>query len=225
MARTRVVHLVDQDEDACRELARTLTESGYEVHSFPSAASFLSAGLPLRPDCLVAEIMLEEMSGIEFQERVREIDPTVSIVFASSNGDIRKIVRVLQAGAVDFLEKPVTEAALVDAIDRAVERSARLREVELQRSSARERFGRLTPRERAILQHVLQGRLNKQIAGMLDCQEATVKVHRSRLMRKLGVRSVVRLVQFSRDFGFDQPPVPWNTRGDDPSRGSARLAC
>ena len=205
MARAYVVHLVDPDADACSQWARILADSSFEVHSFASAAAFLARGLTARPDCVLAEAMLGKRGGLELQARMRELDPGVPIVFASGGADIRMIVHAMRAGAVDFLQKPVARAALLDAVERAVEKSAAFRAAELRRGSSLERLGRLTPRERVIFAQVLQGRLNKQIAAALECQEATVKVHRSRLMRKLGVRSVVRLVQFGQELGLEQP--------------------
>jgi len=205
MARAYVVHLVDPDADACSQWGRILADSGFEVRSFASAAAFLARGLPARPDCVVAEAMLGKRGGLELQARVRELDPGVPVVFASGGADIRTIVHAMRAGAVDFLQKPVARTALLDAVERAVEKSAAFRAAEQQRATSQERLGRLTPRERVIFAQVLQGRLNKQIAAALECQEATVKVHRSRLMRKLGVRSVVRLVQFAQDLGLDRP--------------------
>ena len=207
MARGYVVHLVDPDADACSQWARMLTDAGYEIRSFASAGVFLARGLPARPDCVVAEAMLGKRGGLELQARMRELDPGVPVVFASAGADIRTIVHAMRAGAVDFLEKPVLGPALLDAVQRAVDKSCAFRAAEWRRTSSMERLGRLTPRERAIFAQVLQGRLNKQIAAALECQEATVKVHRSRLMRKLGVRSLVRLVQFGQDVGLDQPVI------------------
>lgn len=213
-----VVHLVDPDEAACRQWAQILARVGYAVHWYSSPAVFFIEGIPLHPACVVTEFAFPAITGHEFQARVGQMDPTVAIVFVSSNGDVRQIVRVMRAGAIDFLQKPVSDAALTDAVDRAVQRSQDLRARELQRSSTRERLGRLTPRERTILEHVLEGRLNKQIAAVLDCQEATVKVHRSRLMRKLGVRSVARLVQLADDFGLGRSPRAIGAQYDDSSR-------
>ena len=214
-----VVHLVDPDQSACRQWEGVLSRAGHAVRSYDSPAAFLADGISLHPACVVTELAFATMTGHELQARVAQIDPTVAIVFASGNGDVRQIVRVMRAGAVDFLQKPVAEAALIDAVDRAVRRSEELRAVALQRTSAKERLGRLTPRERTILVHVLEGRLNKQIAAVLDCQEATVKVHRSRLMRKLGVRSVARLVQLAEDFGMGGASRTLNAyRDDSPDR-------
>ena len=179
----------------------------------PGAGDFLARGLPARPDCVIAESVLADCGGVELQERTRAFDPTISVVFASGKADFRLIVRAMRAGAVDYLEKPVPERALLDAVARATERATALRAAEARRSSARERFGSLTPRERTILAQVLEGRLNKQIAATLECQEATVKVHRSRLMRKLGVRSLARLVQLAQDLGLNQPASDF--RSDD----------
>jgi len=198
------VHLVSQDAGACREWARILEGSNHRVASFGSAGDFLSGGLPARPACVIAESVLADCGGLELQERTRAFDSTISVVFVSGTTDFRLIVRAMRAGAIDYLEKPVAEGALLDAVARATERAAALRADQERRSRARDRFGSLTPRERTILAQVLEGRLNKQIAATLECQEATVKVHRSRLMRKLGVRSLARLVQFAQDLGLDR---------------------
>lgn len=207
MARARVIHLVDHDVGACAEWETILSAAGCEVASFASVPAFIARGLRVRPDCVVAEAMLGERGergGLELQERVRELEPTVPVVFVSRNVDVRVIVRAMRAGAIDFLQKPVAPSRLLDAVARAAERAASLRAAELSRTTARARLECLTPRERVILGQVLQGRLNKQIAAALDCQEATVKVHRSRLMRKLGVRSLALLAQFGQDLGLDQ---------------------
>lgn len=178
--------------------------TGYEVQAFASVTDFIAHGVAARPECVVAEALLGDLGGLELMERLRELDPTIPVVFASRSGDVRLIVRAMRAGAVDFLQKPVAEARLREAVARAVERTVAMRALELRRASALERFARLTPRERVILAQILQGRLNKQIAATLACQEATVKVHRSRLMRKLGVRSLARLAQFGQEIGLDR---------------------
>lgn len=205
MAREFSVHLVSQDAGARIEWGRILEARDYDSASFGSAGDFLARGLSARPDCVIAEAVLGDCGGLELQERTRSFDATISVVFVSGKADFRMIVRAMRAGAIDFLEKPVAEGALVDAVARATQRAAALRAVEERRMRARARFVSLTPRERAILAQVLEGRLNKQIAATLECQEATVKVHRSRLMRKLGVRSLARLVQLAQDLGFDRP--------------------
>ncbi|MFO1313643.1 MAG: LuxR C-terminal-related transcriptional regulator [Burkholderiales bacterium] len=201
MARAISVHLVAGDEATLVDWGRTLGASGYRVASFGSSTEFLACGLPARPDCVITEATLPDASGLDLQQRVVERDPSVSIVFASQESDFRTIVRAMRAGAIDFLETPVARGALLDAVARAVERTAGLRAAESRRCDHAQRFARLTPRERAILTQVLEGRLNKQIAAALDCKEATVKVHRSRLMRKLGVSSLARLVQLAQEAG------------------------
>jgi FixJ family two-component response regulator len=206
MAHATVVHTVGPDRDACSAWRRTLAGSGYEVHGFASPAELIASGLSSRPHCVVSEA---SPGGLELQERLRERDPTVAIVFVSAKCDVRLIVRAMRAGAIDVLRTPVAEAALLDAVGRAAARAATLRAQEQRRRSALERFSHLTPREQAIFAQLLEGRLNKQIAAALDCQEATVKVHRSRLMRKLELRSLTRLVQFGQDLG-------WGPQGRDP---------
>lgn len=203
MACAGTVHLVDHDQATCAEWLGILSQAGYEARAFASAATFLEQGLPERPECVVAEFVLADMAGLELQERMGG-NGAIPIVFVSRSACIRSVVRAMKAGAVDFLQKPVRACALVDAVERAAKLADDRRVDELSRSRANELFSRLTPRERVIFAQVLQGRLNKQIAATLDCQEATVKVHRSRLMRKLEVRSVARLVHIGRALRIDE---------------------
>ncbi|MFO1306275.1 MAG: LuxR C-terminal-related transcriptional regulator [Burkholderiales bacterium] len=202
MARAIVVHLVTRGEGALADWRRTLSGAGYRVSAFPSGAEFLAHGLPSRPDCVVVEATLEYGDELDLQQRILHRDPAASVVFASEGVHLRTVVRAMRAGAIDFLEMPVSPLALLEAVAHAAERTAALRDAELRRFDRAERFERLTPRERAILDQVLEGRLNKQIAATLGCKEATVKVHRSRLMRKLGVRSLARLVQLAHEAGL-----------------------
>ncbi len=202
MTRAIVVHLVARETRTLEAWAGVLRGAGYRVASFESCTGFAACGLRARPDCVVAEANLADCNGLELQELVREFDSTISVVFASGEADFRMIVRAMRGGAIDFLEMPLTQHALQDAVARAAQRAVARRTAEAERAGVLERFERLTPREREILVQVLEGRLNKQIASTLDCQEATVKVHRSRLMRKLGVRSLARLVQLVHDAGI-----------------------
>ena len=214
MARAIVVHLVAREQATLIDWGRILGALGYRVASFRSGAEFLAYGVPGRPDCVITEATLRDDTGLDLQQRVLDRDPSISIAFASDQSDFRTIVRAMRAGAVDFLEMPVSAGELLAAVARAAERTAALRAAETRRSDHAELFARLTPRERAILSQVLEGRLNKQIAAMLGCKEATVKVHRSRLMRKLGVRSLARLVQLAHEAGFAR-------RGDGVARSVA----
>lgn len=203
MAGAIVVHLLAREERTLEGWAGILRSAGYRVAAFGSSAEFAACGLRSRPDCVVAEAPLVDCTALELQELVREYDLTISVVFASRVADFRVIVRAMRGGAVDFLEMPSTQHALQGAVEQAAMRAATLRAAGAERAGALARFERLTPREREILAQVLEGRLNKQIAATLDCQEATVKVHRSRLMRKLGVRSLARLVQLVLDAGVE----------------------
>lgn len=168
-------------------------------------AQWLADGIHARPACLVADAY---GADVELLRRIAGFDPTIRVVFAAADADIRLIVRVMRGGAVDYLQKPLCGVALLDAVSRAVILSGTDRAVLYRRSQAQERLDRLTPRERRVLVEVLEGRLNKQIAATLDCQEATIKVHRSRLMRKLGVSSLARLVHFVRDVEVDVVDEP-----------------
>jgi FixJ family two-component response regulator len=165
--------------------------------TFASAEAFLDALGDDGPACVMVETELPGMSGLALQDRLLRQAPCIPLVFLADNADIATVVRTMRAGAIDFLPKPVTADALDDAVSRALQIAPALWEADLRRRTGRERLARLTPRERQVLEHVVAGRRNKQIASALVSEEATVKVHRSRLMRKLGVRSLAELLNFA----------------------------
>lgn len=195
------VFVVDDDERVVRSLQRLLKVSGYAVTPFADAGTLLGSPELGTAECVVLDLGLPDTDGLFVQEALSAIDGHPSIVFLTGRGDIPTSVRAMKAGAVDFLMKPVEAAALLAAIDAGVRRTRGEREAHQQRAQVRIRLESLTAREAEVMQHVVAGRLNKQIAGHLGTVEKTIKVHRARMMAKMGVRTVadlVRLVEYAR---------------------------
>jgi FixJ family two-component response regulator len=190
-----VVFVVDDDAAVRRAVVRLLSSAGHAAESFASAAEFLARPPHAGPGCLVLDLQLPGMDGLELQERLLAAGQDLAIVFVTGHGDIPSSVRAMRGGAVDFLAKPFTDAALLDAVALAHERE---RASHRQRAEARElrrRFATLTRRERDVLELVVHGLLNKQIASRLGCAEKTVKAHRARARGKMGADSVPDLVR------------------------------
>jgi FixJ family two-component response regulator len=166
-----------------------------KAQSFPSARDFLASERRGGPGCIVLDVKMPEMTGPELQEELARAEYGMPIVFLSAHADVPITARAMKKGAVDFLTKPVDKDDLLGAIRAAVARDAESRARKAENESALERFGALTPREREIMTWVITGKLNKQIAFELDISEETVKVHRGRVMEKLGVDSVADLVR------------------------------
>lgn len=199
-----VVYLLDDEPEMRKALTRLLRAQGLAVQSFASARELLAQAPPKGPACLVLDVAMPEMDGLQVQERLRERGVDLPIVFLSGRGDIPMSVRALKAGAEDFLTKPVDGADLLRAIRAALQRGADRRTRSDDLAALRERLALLTPREREVLGHVIAGKLNKQIAAALGTGEQNVKVHRGRLMRKLGLKSVADLVRAAERLGL--PP-------------------
>jgi len=196
------VFIVDDDPGVLRALARLVGAEGHATATFPSAEAFLLAHDPATPGCLVLDLMMPELGGLEVQRRLLAAGSLRPIVFLTGRGDIPTTVRALRAGAIDFLTKPVVEHDLLDAIGRALRADAARRAVDDRERAEARRFAVLTPREHEVLVQVIAGRLNKQIAADLGTAEKTVKVHRGRLMAKLGLRSVTDLVRAAERAGI-----------------------
>jgi FixJ family two-component response regulator len=189
------VFIVEDTHEVSVALTRVLTASGYEVRSFQSAEHFLSAQDSAAPGCLLLDVCLPGLSGIELQHELVGSQCSRPIIFITGVGDIQTSVHAMKEGAVDFLTKPIDPDSLFAAIEQALRRDAEQRTQRAIRSSIDTRLRTLTRREREVLEHVIVGRLNKQIAADLGVGEKTVKVHRGRLMAKMSVRSVAQLVQ------------------------------
>jgi two-component system response regulator TtrR len=189
------VYVVDDDE-AIRTLWRWLMESnGMEVRTFASAAEFIAGYVPSEPACLVLDLRLPGMSGLELQEYLKERGIEVPIVFVSGHGDVPSAVHALKGGAVDFIQKPFGYKEVVQIIRRAIERDAQSREKRARRSEYEERLATLTDREREVMRRVADGKLNKVIADELGISVKTVEFHRAKVMEKMGADSVAALVQ------------------------------
>jgi two-component system response regulator TtrR len=189
------VFVVDDDE-AMRDSLRWLLESrGFAVVEFDSAEAFLAACTPDCAGCLLLDVRMPGMSGLELHEKMASAGFELPVIFITGHGDVPMAVRALKRGAADFLEKPFDDAELADLVAAALERDARARAGRAERRSLAERIAALTPREREVMELVVAGKLNKIIADDLDISIKTVEVHRARIMEKLGVRSVAELVQ------------------------------
>jgi FixJ family two-component response regulator len=200
-----VVHIVDDDADVSRAIARLLRSHGFDPRIYASASEFLSAEITEGPACLVLDLQMPDLTGLEVQEKLASRKHGLSIVFISGHGNVPASVQAMKAGAVDFLTKPFDDEDLISAIDRAIEKSRR--EQQQDSSAARDRgtFERLSSRERQVCLRVAEGMLNKQIAAEFGTKEKTIKKQRGSLMEKLGANSaadVVRLVERLRAVGY-----------------------
>jgi len=196
------VYLVDDDPSILRALARLLRAGGHQVSAFRSPREFLAQHDAAAAGCVVLDLAMPGLNGLELQTALAAAGCQRPIVFLSGHGDVPSSVRAMKAGAVDFLTKPVSEQDLLAAIERAIERDRTMRRARAELQAIGERLNSLTPREREVLQHVVSGQLNKQIAADLGTVEKTVKVHRSRVMEKMGVRSLADLVRMAERVGI-----------------------
>jgi FixJ family two-component response regulator len=189
--------LVDDDPGVLKALCRIMRSAGYEARAYASPAEFLRDHDTSLPGCAVLDLNMPGLDGLELQRRLAGTDGSRPIIFLSGTGDIPTSVQAMKAGAIDFLTKPVKQADLLAAIARAEQQDAAARQMRSERQSVEDKLERLTPRERQVLGHVVAGRLNKQIAASLGTVEKTIKVHRGRMMAKLGIRSVADLVRLA----------------------------
>src|SRR4029079_7968753 len=190
-------YLVDDDPAVLRSVTRLLKAGGYKTKSFSSPQKFLSAHDPSVPGCAIIDLVMAELDGLRLQEDLAQSGFQRPIISLRARGDVSTSVRAMKAGAVDFLTKPVKRDALFSAVVHAAELDAASRRKRQKFKSIGDRLAILTHREREVLEHVIAGRLNKQIAATLGTVEKTIKVHRGRMMAKLGVRSVAELVRLA----------------------------
>ena len=207
MSSRGAVFLVDDDDDLRRATQRLLAASGFEVQEFRSAEEFLAAFDPKQPGCLLLDMRMPGQSGLELQRTLAERGAAPPIVFLTGRADVPTSVYAMKQGAIDFLEKPVREDERVLALERALALDARLRQERGERARIERRYDRLTPREREVFTEIVAGRLNKQAAYALGIAERTVKLHRSRVLEKMGAGSVADLVRMAEllDLGPKQP--------------------
>jgi len=199
-----IVFVVDDDE-SMREALRSLLRSvKLRVETFGSAADLLRSKLPDVASCLVLDVRLPGLSGLDFQAELAKANIRIPIIFMTGHGDIPMSVQAMKAGAVDFLTKPFRDQDMLDAVAAALERDRNRRKDERQLSDLRARFEALTEREREVMGLVTAGLMNKQIAGELGLSEITVKIHRGHVMRKMAARSLADLVRMAEALGVRQ---------------------
>ena len=200
-----MVFVVDDDVGTRESLKNLIRSVGLRAETFASAQDFLRSTRPDVPSCLVLDVRLPGLSGLDLQKRMTEVELAIPIVFVSGHGDIPMSVRAMKAGAVEFLTKPFREQELLDAIQQALERDRNAREQRAEIAELRSRYRLLTPREREVMALVVTGLLNKQVAGELGTSEASVKVHRQHVMEKMRAGSLAALVRMADRVGVDPP--------------------
>jgi len=194
MADSRFVCVVDDDRAVRDSMLMMLKTAGYPVKAFASAEEFLNEYLAEETACLILDIRMPGKSGLELQDHLNAVDSSVPIIFVSGHGDVPVSVRAIKGGALDFLEKPFSREMLLRRVREALEISDRRRANDSERRKLLRRFGKLTPREREVLVHVVSGRQNKEIAKLLEISYRTVELHRTRMMEKMSARSLPELV-------------------------------
>jgi FixJ family two-component response regulator len=196
------VFLLDDEAGMLKALTRLLEAESFAVRAFTSAKAFLESYRPEAFSCLVLDVAMPELNGLELQQRLTQAGVLLPIVFLTGHGDIPMSVQAIKVGALDFLTKPVKDVDLLRAVRAALQRAAEQRESIMEAALLRQRYSVLTPREREVMAHVIAGELNKQVAYALGIGEHTIKVHRSRVMEKMGVESLPDLVRAAKRLGL-----------------------
>ena len=197
-----IVFIVDDDASVREALGRLMRSAGLRVEAFASAEAFLNRARTDAPSCLVLDVQLPDLSGLDLQRRMVDANNEMPIVFITGHGDIPTTVRAMKAGAIEFLTKPLIEGDVLESIRQAIARDRVVRHHNAETAYLRARRASLTPREEEIMEWVVSGLLNKQIAGELGISEETVKVHRGHVMRKMGADSLADLVRMSERLGM-----------------------
>ncbi|MDR3458135.1 MAG: response regulator [Verrucomicrobiae bacterium] len=200
------IYIVDDDASFLRSVSRLLRAVGYPVETFMSAQEFLDRLSPALSGCVVSDLHMPELDGMELQAALRETDNPLPVIFLTGQGDIPTTVKAMQGGAVDFLMKISPKEKLLEAIERALEQNQRERETRARQRVSRGQFGELSEREMEVLSHVVRGRMNKEIAADLDINLRTVKLHRTNITRKLKVQSVAELTRLVDEAGLFRVP-------------------
>ena len=191
---TPIVYVVDDDASVRRSLELLILSAAWQPETFASALAFLASPRPLSPSCLVLDLALPDLNGLDLQARLRSHRVDTPIIFITGHRDVPATVRAMKGGAIEFLTKPFRDDVLLDAIRQALDMSRATLGKEAEMQALRERHASLTCREREVMALVVAGRLNKQVAGELDISEITVKAHRGKVMRKMKARSLPDLV-------------------------------
>ncbi len=204
--RSPIVFIVDDDEAVRNSLRLLLKAVGLAASALPSAREFLDTYKPVQPGCLVLDVRMPGMSGLELQQLLNLQGAVIPVIFITGHGDIPMAVEAMQAGAFDFLQKPFRDQQLIDCIQRALEKDSASRAELDERSRIEERLGLLTPREREVLTLVTRGKPNKVMAADLGLSQRTVEIHRARVMDKMGAASLAQLVRMVMD--LDEKALP-----------------
>ncbi len=205
MTSTARVFLVDDQAAIRKALSRLLTSAGFEVVAFECAQDFLDAGLDQLPGCLVLDLAMPGIGGLALQQLLSARCSSLPVIFLTGQGDIATGVHAMKLGAFDFLTKPVDDEQLLGAVAAAIEINRQTRLAYAEVASIRSRLASLTPREREVLEQVVLGQLNKQVAAELGTVEKTIKVHRARVMEKMNVRTLAELVRIANRVGIPAP--------------------
>jgi FixJ family two-component response regulator len=205
MSEGQTVYVVDDDASVLRAIGRLL-RLHFAVEAYDSPEPFLAALKPDKPGCVLLDLALPGASGLELQARLVEAGCLQPVVFLSGHGSVRTSVQAMRAGALDFIEKPWEDDALIGTVRRALERDREIRAHRDTSDAILQRVASLTPRETEVFRHVIAGRLNKQIAARLGTAEKTIKVHRARVMHKMSVRSVAELTRVAEFMGIQPEP-------------------
>lgn len=206
MPSERLVYVVDDDEAVRESLSALLEAKSYTVRTFALAREFLAAAPTLRPGCLIADIRMPEMDGLELQRQLTERHFNFPLIVVTGHGDVPLAVRAMKVGAVDFIEKPFSADAILASLEAALARLATSWEGDAQAAAAAARLALLSPREREVLQGLLAGLPNKSIAYDLAISPRTVEIHRARVMDKMGARSLSELIRMSLAAGLQPRP-------------------
>ena len=203
-----IVFVVDDDESVREALAGLIRSAGLSVEVFVSAQEFLARPRVNAPSCLVLDVRLPGLSGLDLQRRMAEAHAEIPIVFITGHGDVPTTVKAMKAGAVEFLTKPLVDTDVLGAIQQAIDRDRLSREQQAQVAELRARYESLTPREREVMEQVVAGLLNKQVAAELGITEFTVKVHRGQVMHKMLADSLADLVRMAERLGIRRKEIP-----------------
>lgn len=201
-ARSAAVYVVDDDASVCLALERLIRSAGYQVKTFLSALDFLEHDLSGRPCCLILDVEMPELNGLDLQRELEAREVSIPIVFLTGHGTIPMSVQAMKSGATDFLTKPCNDEELLQAVRRSIEKNRLERKQQVVLDSIRQRVQSLTQREDQVFRGIVSGKLNKQVASELGISEKTVKVHRARVMKKMNAVSLAELVHLAEKVGI-----------------------
>jgi FixJ family two-component response regulator len=208
-----IIHVVDDDASFLAAISRLLRANGFSVKTYSSAHEFLGQRDADAPGCVLADLRMPQMNGLDLQSALAQTANPLPLVILTGHGDISSTVRAMRSGAEDFLEKRAPKEALLEAVTRALGRDSRERDARRRQRDLRALFDTLTERELEVLSHVVRGRLNKQIAGDLNIHERTVKLHRTAITTKLKVQSVAELTRLTQEAGIFPEPAQTFPKG------------